>query len=254
MALYENLAEAYDLLFPQSPTATSFLLERTGGAPPPGSRHALDLGCATGSQLLALAAAGWEGLGLEPSAAMRLRAKEKAAAVGLSSALRFEEGGMLDAASWATPGTFDLLLCLGNTLPHLESEEALGTFLEEARRLLEPRGALVLQLLNYDPIMARFAAGAAQVELPEIRAGDIAFHRRYAPGPAGRLGFLTELEVAGERLRDETLLSPFRPTSLARALQAAGYEEAERYASWRATPFSGDGDPFLIVVARAARS
>jgi hypothetical protein len=69
MGIYESLAPHYDDFFPQDPRATAFLLGLPGGGPGRargGSPLAVDFGCATGSQVLDLAAAGWRAVGWEP--------------------------------------------------------------------------------------------------------------------------------------------------------------------------------------------
>ena len=256
MALYESLARVYDALFPQPGAATAYL----SGLRPGGGRHqdgapsprVLDLGSATGSQLLALARLGWAGVGLEPCLPMLVQAREAAAHAGLEGALAFEEGGMEDAALRFPKASFDLVLCLGNTLPHLKGRAELRTFARDARGLLKPGGNLVLQLLNYRPVLTALAA-APVFRLPEIEAPGIRFSRRYERAAGGRLRFLTELRLGEEApLGDETLLSPFLPTDLEAALAEAGLGTAERRPSWKGGLFLEESDPYLILRAAPA--
>jgi len=262
MALYESLASAYDALFPQPETATAYLSglrpgggQRSGGdlrpegAPPP---RVLDLGSATGSQLLALARLGWAGVGLEPCLPMLVQARKKATAAGLEGALAFEEGGMEDAALRFPKASFDLVLCLGNTLPHLRDRAGLRAFARDARGLLKPGGSLVLQLLNYRPVLEALAATPV-FRLPEIEAPGIRFSRRYEETAEGNLRFLTELKLGNDApLGDETLLSPFLPADLEAALAEAGFTTAERLPSWKGGAFREENDPYLILRAAPA--
>lgn len=252
MALYENLASVYDTLFPQPEAATAYLAGlRPDAARPP---RVLDLGSATGSQLLALAKLGWEGIGLEPSLPMLDLAREKAAAAGLDRSAVFEAGGMEYAAPRFPKASFDLVLCLGNTLPHLRGQAGLLAFARGARGLLRPGGSLVLQLLNYGPVLKALAA-APVFRLPGIEAPGVRFSRRYEPAADGSLRFLTELKLGeGAAQGDETLLSPFLPSDLEAALAGAGLETAERLPSWKGGSFAEESDPFLILRATPAKA
>jgi len=259
MSLYEDLASIYDLLFPQNPAATAFILGLAGhGHSRHGeTRRVLDLGCATGSQLLDLAAAGWEAHGLEPSVPMLEKARTKAELAELEA--DFREGGMLDASSIFPPGHFDLVLCLGNTLPHLGSREELGAFAADLATLLAPGGLVVLQLLNYDLVLERLAR--EDYIFPPLEAGGASFLRRYEAAGTGRpdgqalprrLAFRTRIERAGEAaLEDLTMLMPIGPAELSAALEARGFVHPSRTAGWQAEPGAFDAmrDPYLILSA-----
>jgi len=230
MSIYEDLAPIYDDLFPQNPAATAFLLglPRRKNAAQGLPKRVLDIGCATASQLLELAAAGWEAFGLEPSLSMRERAQAKARRSGLT--LQISEGSMLDARSRFSKGHFGLLLCIGNTLPYLRNEEELREFLRGAASLLAPGGSLVLQTLNYQRVLASFGKGhggsAESYAFPELRAGGATFRRRYEEAQGGRLAFITEVFQEGkETAREASLLTPFRPEALVKVLEKSEFDE-----------------------------
>ena len=259
MSLYEDLASVYDALFPQNPAATDFILGLAGHGH---SRHGevrrvLDLGCATGSQLLDLAAAGWEVHGLEPSLPMLERARSKAELADLDA--DFREGGMLDAASIFPSGHFDLVLCLGNTLPHLGSRDELAVFTADLATLLAPGGLIILQLLNYDLVLERLAR--EDYFFPPLEAGGVTFHRRYESaggkqeekdGDTRRIAFRTGIKrAAGQSVEDLTMLTPFSPGELAGALETEGFVGLSMTAGWQAEPGAFDAmrDPYLILSA-----
>jgi glycine/sarcosine N-methyltransferase len=230
MSIYEDLAPIYDDLFPQNPAATAFLLglarQKSGAQGLP--RRVLDIGCATASQLLELAASGWEAFGIEPSRSMRERAQAMARRSGLS--LQVSDGSMLDARGRFPKGHFGLLLCIGNTLPYLGNEEELREFLGGAAYLLAPGGTLVLQTLNYARVLASFGGvqdGRAEgFAFPELHAGRAVFRRRYEEAQGGRLSFITEVFQEGKEIaREASLLTPFRPETLVESLQESGFEE-----------------------------
>ena len=243
MSVYASLVSVYDRLFPL-PTAALPFLEGLVPAAPGRARRVLDAGCATGSLLLALAERGWEAVGIEPEAGMIAAGRSEARRRGLGSA-RFVEGDMLEAERIAGPGPFDLVLCLGNTLPHL-SREGARRFLGLGRSLLAPGGALVLQLLNY----AKPGVGPG-FAFPELSAGRLRFRRRYEAGAAGALSFVTELsEEGGESSRHDLPLEPLEPDWLLGALREAGFAPPALSPGWGGGDFEADRDLYLLLVAR----
>jgi SAM-dependent methyltransferase len=251
MSIYDDLAPIYDELFPQSPAATAFILglAASPGAAPGLPRRALDIGCATASQLLDLAAAGWEAFGLEPSKAMRARAEAKAERAGLD--LSIAEGGMLDARGRFPKGHFGLLLCIGNTLPYLGDEAELREFLSGAAGLLAPGGSIVLQTINYGRALRLLRSGA--FAFPDLEAGGSIFRRHYEEAQEGRISFVTELLREGkETAHEESALTPFGPEALAGGLRKAGFGEPRSRSGWgpAASGFSASLDGYLILSAR----
>jgi len=111
---------------------------------------ALDIGCGTGSYTLALARSSAEAIGMDLSSSMINEAKKNSLAYGLN--IHFINSGMNEMLSNVN-GKFDLIMCMGNTLPHLLHKKDLCSMLSACRQLLNPGGHLVLNLLNYDRIL-----------------------------------------------------------------------------------------------------
>lgn len=114
-------------------------------------KKALDIGCGTGSYTLAMARSGAEATGMDLSSSMIDKAKKNSLAYGLN--IKFVNSGMEKMLS-SVDGKFDLIMCMGNTLPHLLRKEDLRSMLTACGQLLNPGGHLVLNLLNYDRILA----------------------------------------------------------------------------------------------------
>jgi len=242
MGLYETLALAYDELFPPAPAARGFF------GPPPGPSGpralALDLGCATGAHAAMLAELGWSALGVDPSEAMVRAAEERYAG---EAGARFATGTMLDVNRLSPPGAASLILCVGNTLPHLRRAE-LGEFFARSAAALAPGGRLAVQLLNYAKLLAERPGS-----LPEIRAGSWLFRRSYRYRDDGSVVFATELSNAdggGGVERGETTLTPFTADEATRAAAAAGFTAAGVYASWKREPFSPAASAIALIDLR----
>jgi SAM-dependent methyltransferase len=240
MSLYEHLAAVYDELFPVNPATLNFVegLFEKGRA----RRRAVDLGSATGGHAIAFAERGWEITAVEPSPLLGESSRSKAAAARLE--VRHVQGDMRAIADYILPGSLDLLLCLGNTLPHLENSGEIESFLGKARRVLAGDGVLVLQLVNFRITGPGFT-------FPPIRQGGIEFDRSYSLDAEERLRFDTRLVLAnGVAWEDSTELCPIPPAGLGEALAAAGFSRVERYAGWDREAFDEERSRFLIAVAR----
>ncbi len=104
----------------------------------------LDIGCGTGRHALELARRGYAVVGIDLSASLLQKAKEKAAAGGLS--VDFRRG---DARELPFASEFDLviMLCEG-AFPLMETDEMNFLILEGAARALKPGGKLIFTTLN----------------------------------------------------------------------------------------------------------
>ena len=83
----------------------------------------LDAACGTGQHVLALVGRGFAAAGADLSPAMIEKARQNAAQAGLWA--RFEAAGFGALAQTFGQYSFNALLCLGNSLPHLLSPQAL---------------------------------------------------------------------------------------------------------------------------------
>ncbi len=113
-------------------------------------KNALDIGCGTGSYTLALARSGAKATGMDLSNSMIDEAKKNSFAYGLN--IDFINSGM-EKMLFNVKEKFDLIMCMGNTLPHLLSKKDLFSMATACKQLLNPGGHLVLNLLNYDRIL-----------------------------------------------------------------------------------------------------
>ncbi len=124
---YSRQAERYDQTRSASPSVLQQLREALTGAP---GRRLADIGGGTGNYALALRREGWEPVVVDRSAEMLARA----AAKGLETVTADAQRLPFEAES------FDAALMV-SMLHHVEDR---GAALAEARRILRPRGRLVL--------------------------------------------------------------------------------------------------------------
>lgn len=218
------------------------------------ARRVLDAACGSGGHALAVAEWGYEVTGADASPVMVQMAQEKARAAGLT--VPFAAAGLAELAEIPGLGMFDVVLCLGNSLPHLLSQAELIAALRAVAAVLEPGGLFVTQNLNYDLRWQRqprwFAAQGGTLNGQEVLVWRFADY----DVTAGRIAFHVALfrkAEAGWQVQVHT--TPQRPlfqANLLAALVEAGFGEVRTYAGMTSSP--GPFDPAssgdLVVVAR----
>jgi glycine/sarcosine N-methyltransferase len=244
MDFYQSISAYYDRIFPADPTALSFLDSRVQ----PGSRI-LDIACGTGDYSIALAERGHRVTGIDLDRAMIRSARGKVQE--LEAAPDFRVMDMLSMTDVLEPG-FDLVFCIGNSLVHLETDEQIGQLLADCRTLLSAAGVLVVQIINYDRILAQ-----GLTSLPTLRddAAALEFRRNYDLDPGGgKVIFRTELQVgrgAEERvIRNQIPLRIVTGEQLRRLVRAAGFQSLELFGGFDRRPLSLQSLPLVLSARR----
>ena len=228
-----------------------FLLSLLGRAP---ERSVIDLGCGTGEHVAFFSGADVRAVGLDRSEAMIEAAKDhEEAGKG-----RFVLADATEArAALGDEPPFGLAICLGNVLPpHVTEDVDLARFLASAHDVLMPGGLLLIQILNYEGILA-----TGKRNLPvNVRPGDdgkeIVFLRLMSPAEDGRvLFFPTTLELDPEAEEPVTVkmsrrveVRAWTRADLAPALAAAGFE-AVFHGDMAGREFALQDSDDLVVVA-----
>jgi SAM-dependent methyltransferase len=211
----------------------------------------LDAACGTGMHAIALAQHGYSAAGSDLSRGMIGRARENAAAAGVQA--RFETAGFGRLESTFGAQSFDALLCLGNSLPHLLSLPELVSALEDFAACLRPGGLLLIQNRNFDSVLANHERW---MEPQAHREGEREwlYLRFYDFQPQGLINFnmVTLSRVGGgswtQRV-SSSLLYPLRESELLQALRQAGFSRVERYGSLAGAGFDKGSSGNLVVAA-----
>jgi SAM-dependent methyltransferase len=216
-------------------------------------RRILDVACGTGQHAIAFAREGYEVTATDLSKPMIQRARAAATQAGVKvNVARLGFGELARGLA----GTYDAITCLGNSLPHLTTDEALLAALQDMCTLLAGSGVLVIQNRNFDRVLAskeRFMPPEVHVE------GDREwlFLRFYDfRGDLLRFNVL-RLQRTGEsgwsHHMGSTQLRAWDHRELSEALPTAGLRLMSTYGSYRGEDFdpleSGD---LVIVASRSA--
>lgn len=111
----------------------------------------LDCACGIGTQALGLAALGYEVEGTDISPSAVERAQRELTSLGLNASFRVDDMRTLTTSPTSRYGA---VLCMDNSLPHLDSDEQISTALEAMRSRMKSDGVLLLSLRDYAKLMA----------------------------------------------------------------------------------------------------
>jgi SAM-dependent methyltransferase len=216
------------------------------------ARSILDTACGTGWHAIALTQKGYQTAGCDGSPVMIEMARTNAATAKADVRFEVADFNQLDKFS----ETFDAVLCLGNSLPHLLSQEALVEALQHMRASLRSEGVLILHNLNYDMRMVkkpRFFAVNGNAEALVWRFADygpefITFHtalfERKTEG--------TNQEAKSWSVQvNSTLQRPLLKKDLDEALARAGLNNIQHFGGLDGSPFEKEKSGDLVIVTRA---
>lgn len=249
MDFYESISAHYDLIFPVDPGTVDFISGRTKLR-----SRILDIACGTGGHSLALAEKGHRLTGIDLDRDMIEAARAKAQGLDLHTV--FQVMDMLAMVEQLDPG-FDLAFCIGNSLVHLESEEKIQRVLMDCHRLLNPGAMLILQIINYDRILAK-----GITSLPTLRDESVGleFVRTYELDPANNIViFRTELRIGKEPdqqvILNQVPLRILKSEDLLGLAASAGFQGLQLFGGFDEKPFGIDTLPLILCgYATPARS
>ena len=240
MDFYKLLSEFYDELFPVNPGEMDFLISRVAGA-----GRVLDVGCGTGNKTVLFKDAAEMVFGADIDRNMLEKAREKHSAANVF----YLECGLGDLGNEFEACSLDVVLCLGNVLPHLNSLARIQEALLEIYGIIRGGGRIIVQILNYD----RIIKGGIE-DLPVLESGDVKFMRRNE-WRGEQMFFLTTLKLknSDEEYSGGNPFYALTRKELEQSLALAGFEEVEFFGN-----FSGGAwneNSFLsLVIARKPRA
>jgi ubiquinone/menaquinone biosynthesis C-methylase UbiE len=232
MNLYNNFAAYYDKIFPRNPKIIQFLNQSFKQG------EILDLACGTGEYSISLAHLGYQVTGVDISEQMIAYAKEKAIKENVN--VNFEIDDMLNLSS---ENRYEGIICIGNALVHLNSDEDVKKALFKMHRSLKPGGTLVIQVINYDLILDKKLPG-----LSTVKNDEYSFYRNYE-FDGKKIHFKTRLTDGLRVFVDETLLLPLKYQTLIDCLKEAGYTNIKTAGGFSHASFDLDKDITYVVTS-----
>jgi 2-polyprenyl-3-methyl-5-hydroxy-6-metoxy-1,4-benzoquinol methylase len=236
--MYKTLVRYYDEIFSPDDSAAIFTegyLQKT--------LPVLEAGCGTGSLASNLSRNGYNVTGIDISPEMVAEAIRKNNMPGPS--LRFLEMNILEIASAFRPQSFGGIVCFGTTMVHLSGAEDISRFLESCDKILVPGGKLLVQIINYDKVLA-----GKMNTLPVIETKNIVFKRSYEPS-GNHILFKTSIEVKKDNkiIEGSVLHYPLRKNELATLLSRNGFTAVDFYSGFNKEIWNEEG---MLTLAAAS--
>jgi glycine/sarcosine N-methyltransferase len=216
------------------------------------ARLILDAATGTGMHAIALAQRGYQASGADISQGMIARARTNARFAGVQ--VPFELAGFGKLAQAFGNHSFNALLCLGNSLPHLLTLSDLLDALVDFAACLKPGGMLLIQNRNFDAVMAHRDRWMEPQSHAEAEA-EWVFQRFYDFDPDGLLTFnmVTLKRVRHGKWSQQVTTSRLRPLlrgELVSSLSEAGFVSLAPFGNMAGAPFDPETSPNLVILAR----
>ncbi len=250
MGFYEEIAPYYEYIFPAGEEQLK-LISDIAGEPP---KRILDIACGTGGYSVRLAQAGHEVMGMDADPEMIRLARLKAAANNVS--VRFFAGDMLelDKDIDSAESKFHCIFCIGNSIVHLGSKDAIKTAVLKMKEQLAPGGSIVLQIINFDRIIEK---GITSLPTLTNEEKGLVFQRNYTRDEdTGLIYFDTVLAVEEKtgpvRLSNRVELFPLTSGMLMDVLTDTGLDTFGFYGDFARGEYI-PGDSFMLVAVIKSR-
>ncbi len=242
---YSALAPYYDIFIDWPRRLASEIPFILGVLPESGENlRCLDLGCGTGRHLERLAEHGLSPEGAEPSDHLRKLAQRNLPAAAIHAAGMDQLGEL--AAGY---GPWNLVTCLGNTLPHLEPRLR-PDFFRSLALALAPEAVAVLHILGYDRIL-REQPGGLPLKTVSHQGRQYTFQRLYEYRDE-TVVFKLNVLLDGKLLASQSEnLYPLTGRQLDELCREAGLGDAAMFDRFdSARPYTTDSANLVCVIGR----
>lgn len=143
---------------------------------------------------------------------------------------------------------FDLIFCIGNSLVHLNNNDEICIFLKKCANNLNPGGNLILQIVNYDRVLAKDVKSLPLIKNEEV---DLTFERYYDYiSDIHKINFRTILKVDGMTLENNVLLHPIKSEELIALLEKAGFINIKTFGNFKKDEYDPMNSVPLVIVAQ----
>lgn len=216
----------------------------------------LDTACGSGMHAIELARRGYSASGADISPKMIAKAQENAKSNDVRVPFKDSAFGTITQHfKGETQFPFDLILCLGNALPHLLSIEQIQSALWDLGNSMQPGGFLIFQNRNFDAICQKKERWIAP-QGRKIGKEEWVFLRFYDFDSDGLITFnIMRLHRSGQESWQQristTRLYPLKRDVMVGLLEDSGFSEITCYGLMDLNhPFNPDTSENLVVTAR----
>ncbi|TFF68161.1 class I SAM-dependent methyltransferase [Candidatus Thorarchaeota archaeon] len=225
-----------------------FIVEAVGGVR---GKRILDLACGTGRHGIALSGLGADVVGVDSSEEMVSRARQMAEED--DAAVEFMMADMADIKDTVS-GLFDMVICLGNSLALLPSQDTVQRVIADVHHLLAPGGVFLFQILNFEEILS---SGFRYVPAKAGRTVDgteMVFFRFFTHDKENQVSTLVLSAFEKREQEWQVMMSSIEVLQLNSKIvndmmPICGFSEIRTYGSYDGETFDSQENRNLVVVA-----
>lgn len=211
----------------------------------------LDSACGTGQHSIAMKMAGFDVTGADASPEMVQAANVNAHSAHLD--IPFVVAGFGQLVDAFGEKSFDGLICLGNSLPHVLDNDFLIKTLKDFQFVLRPGGKLIIQNRNFDSVLRTQNRWMEPQTFREGRNSWV-FIRFYDFEKDGTITFnIVILSDEGQQSFNQQnirlRLRPWKKDELVRCLTETGFSDIHLYGDLQGSPFDAESSGNLVVTA-----
>lgn len=236
MNFYNTFSNYYDSIFPLKEDKKQFFKSYFSKT----NLNILEVGCATGelSIFMGLSGNNVSALDINEDFIELARNKKKFFCTPIS----FTILKMQDIIHNYQENYFDLIICVGNTLPHITKEEQIQ-FINDARLLLKENGKLILQFFNFSIL-----DNENDYIFPDIKNEELIFKRIYTKLNKDEIKFDIQLILSEQdiELKDSNILYPIDLESLIGELDKLGFINKMLYKDFAKNSFEKNNNSVII--------
>jgi SAM-dependent methyltransferase len=235
MAFYEELSKYYDIVFPLGEVQFKFMTKRFKDR-----KNILDLAAGTGNYSIALSKLGFNvvAVDLDEEMIRKIEAKNKEERTSVKPH-KLDMKNIQGLEDYQ----FDGIICIGNSLVHLDNMGEIKRVLEEMYKLLNDNGVVILQIVNYDRVLKNNVK-----ELPLIDRSEygVRFIRKYDL-EEGKILFKTKLIIDNEKSYENCVkLYPLKSKELFNMLKVIGFKDIKLYGGFDEKEYNLESFPLVV--------
>lgn len=235
MGFYEELSKYYDIVFPLGKKKLKFMEERIEG-----KENILDLAAGTGNYSIELSKHGFNvvAVDLDEEMIRKIEAKNEKEKTNVKP-YKLDMKNIDELKKYE----FDAIICIGNSLVHLDNHGEIKDALEKMYNLLNDDGIVIIQIVNYDRILEYNVKALPLIDRPEAK---VRFIRNYEL-ENGKVLFKTKLVINEEESYENCIkLYPLKSQEFIDLLKEVGFKDIKLYGSFDEKEFTLDSFPLVV--------
>ena len=234
-AWYDNMVNFDEAVKKRESALNSFINKRM--------KNAVDIGCGTGIDSIALARCGMNVTAFDISAQMIKQAKKKSEDCGLDITFIQRSAEEIPAIY---NDTFHLAVSLGNTLANIPGHQLVKS-IKKIFDIMQNDGVLILQVLNYARILKM------QERIVNITRNGDYYYTRFYDFTGDEINFNILRFHAGnpsDRSLRTSVIYPYNYKYLGDVIKSAGFSEIKLWGNFNRTAFSHETSSDFIIEAK----